>query len=69
MPRSAENSVMQVYEMQIGTEWTKELSNGGQFFARAGLEAQVWDVPGATLGLLDQNIGFVGGVLAFGINR
>lgn len=66
---SAENSVMQVYEMQIGTEWTKELSNGGQFFARAGLEAQVWDVPGATLGLLDQNIGFVGGVLAFGINR
>ncbi|WP_145346975.1 Lpg1974 family pore-forming outer membrane protein [Rosistilla ulvae] len=65
-PIASSQEVMPVLEMQLGGEYSQELW-GTHAFARAAFETQLWELPPTALGLLDQNIGFVGVTFSTGI--
>ena len=62
------NQTMPIWEMQLGLEYNRKTSYGN-LFARAGVEAQVWDVPPVVIGLFDTHIGFFGPTFAIGVER
>ncbi len=57
---------MPVIEMQLGGEYTRQV-RGTQTFVRAAFETQFWELPPSVIGLLDQNIGFIGVTFSGGI--
>ncbi|QDV69743.1 hypothetical protein Poly24_34600 [Rosistilla carotiformis] len=65
-PISSSQEVMPVMELQLGGEYSQELW-GTHAFARAAFETQLWELPPSALGLLDQNIGFVGVTFSTGV--
>jgi hypothetical protein len=65
---SVSDQVVSIWEMRVGAE-RKWASDHGVVFARAGVEAQLWEMPPILLGLGDQNIGFVGPTFAIGLIR
>jgi hypothetical protein len=66
-PIASSQDVMPVMELQMGGEFSKELWGNTTTFARAAFETQLWELPPSALGLLDQNIGFVGVTFSTGI--
>ncbi len=66
-PISSSQDVLPVMEMQIGTQYSKNIWGNTHAFARAAFESQLWELPPTAVGLLDQNIGFVGITLSAGI--
>jgi len=63
-----EEHLMQVWEFQVGGEWSRTTECGNRLFARAVYEAQVWEWAPA-LGLLGSDIGFVGPTFSLGVAR
>ncbi|HUT12303.1 MAG TPA: hypothetical protein VMY42_17530 [Thermoguttaceae bacterium] len=63
-----EEHLMQVWEFQVGGEWSRTTESGNRLFARAVYEAQVWEWAPA-LGLLGSDIGFVGPSFSLGVAR
>jgi hypothetical protein len=51
--------LMQIWECQIGVEWSHETKSGLRWSARAVYETQVWNWS-PSLGLFDMNVGLVG---------
>ncbi|NQT15669.1 MAG: hypothetical protein HQ582_23130 [Planctomycetes bacterium] len=65
---SAEDHVMQVYEVNLGVEWSRCLSNGGEIAVAALWESQVWEwAPVA--GLIHQDVGLSGPTLQVAFTR
>jgi len=60
--------LMQVWEFQVGGEWSRTTDCGSRLFVRGVYEAQVWEWAPA-LGLLGADIGFVGPTLSLGVAR
>ncbi len=60
-----DDHLVQIYEIQLGVEWTKCTRSGAKLYARAVLEAQTWQAPL----IVDSTFGFVGPSFAFGIER
>lgn len=63
------NEVVTVGELQLGVEWARFLDNGARVYARAGVEAQAWNIPSPALGLLDDTTGLIGATMAIGFER
>jgi hypothetical protein len=65
---SAEDHVMQVYEVNLGIEWSRCMSGGGEITVAALWESQVWEwAPVA--GLIHQDIGLSGPTLQVAFTR
>ena len=62
------NQTLPIWEVQLGLEYNHDISNGA-LFARAGVEAQVWQVPPVLLGLGDDHLGFFGPTFSIGWER
>jgi len=62
------NQTLPIWEIQLGLEYNRE-TGFGDLFARAGVEAQVWEVPPVLLGLGDDHLGFFGPTFAIGLER
>lgn len=63
------NEVVTVGELQLGVEWARFLDNGARVYARAGVEAQAWNIPSPALGLLDDTTGLIGATMSIGLDR
>ena len=63
--------LVEIYEIQVGAEWSRMMCGGYRVAGRVVLEAQAWELaPGpGPLGLFDTNIGFVGPSFALAIER
>jgi hypothetical protein len=75
-----DDHVLEIYEIQVGAEWSKTMSAGFRLTGRVVLEGQVWDLaqgPGALgladanlgSGVFDTNLGFVGPSFSLAIER
>lgn len=66
-----DDQVLEIYEIQVGAEWSKTMCGGWRFTGRAVLEGQVWELaPGpGPVGLFDTNLGFVGPSFSLAIER
>ena len=62
------NDNMMVWEIGLGPQWQMALASGGSFFARGGLEAQIYQ-PSASGTIDSGNMGLAGFSFALGINR
>ena len=60
-----DQQVLEIYEIRMGGEWSRDLANGARFYTQAVYEAQAWNVAPIILGIGDSQIGFSG--LAFNI--
>lgn len=63
--------LVEIYEIQVGAEWSKVTCSGYRVAGRVVLEGQAWELaPGpGPLGLFDTNIGFVGPSFSLAIER
>jgi hypothetical protein len=59
---TAEDHLMQVYQANLGIEWSRTLARGGQISAAVLWEAQAWEWA-PVLGLIHQDIGLTGPTL------
>jgi hypothetical protein len=66
-----DDQLVEIYEIQVGAEWSRMMCGGYRVAGRVVLEAQAWELaPGpGPLGLFDTNIGFVGPSFALSIER
>lgn len=64
----ADQHMMQVWEFQIGTEFTRTTRRGSTIALRGALEGQAWEWA-PVLGLLGADIGFFGPTVAFEVRR
>ncbi|HEY5315469.1 MAG TPA: Lpg1974 family pore-forming outer membrane protein, partial [Pirellulales bacterium] len=62
------NDNMMIWELGLGPQWQMPLACGGSFFARGGLEAQIYQ-PSASGTIDSGNMGLAGFSFAMGINR
>ncbi|HWC91092.1 MAG TPA: Lpg1974 family pore-forming outer membrane protein [Pirellulales bacterium] len=62
------NDNMTIWEIGVGPQWQMPLACGGSFFARGGLEAQIYQ-PSASGTIDSGNMGLAGFSFALGINR
>ena len=56
------------WEMQLGLQYER-CTRYGLLFGRAGVEAQLWQLPPVIAGIGDQSIGLLGPVFAIGLSR
>ncbi len=61
------NHVLQVWEMQVGVEWSRQLSSGARFFLGAFLEGQVWELPSSPFAI-SSDLGFFGPTFSVGLD-
>lgn len=61
--------MLEIYEMRLGGEWSRDLAYGARFYSQVTYEAQAWNMAPVALGLLDSQIGFSGVAINFGIAR
>jgi len=68
---TVDDQVLEVYEIQVGAEWSRTTCAGWRLTGRVVLEGQVWELaPGpGPLGLFDTNLGFVGPSFSLAIER
>jgi hypothetical protein len=66
-----DDHLVEIYEIQVGAEWSRMMCGGYRVAGRVVLEAQAWELaPGpGPLGLFDTNIGFVGPSFSLAIER
>jgi hypothetical protein len=60
--------LVQVWEVQVGFEYSRQLASGARLFGSAFLEAQVWEW-GVPLGISGSDLGFFGPTVGVGIAR
>ncbi len=65
---TANQHMMEIYEIRFGGRWTRDYGSN-RLFAQVVYEGQAWELPPIALGILDQNIGFVGPSFSIGIER
>lgn len=65
----ADQQTLEIFELRLGAEWSRDLGNGARFFTQTAYEAQVWNVAPIALGLLDSQVGFSGLAFNIGIAR
>jgi hypothetical protein len=62
------NDNMTIWEIGLGPQWQRALASGGSFFARGGVEAQLYQPSGS--GTIDSgNMGLAGFTFAMGVVR
>jgi hypothetical protein len=66
-----DDQLVEIYEIQVGAEWSRMMCSGYRVAGRVVLEGQAWELaPGpGPLGLFDTNIGFVGPSFSLAIER
>jgi hypothetical protein len=65
---SVYDQTVSVLEMRLGLQYER-CTRFGVFFTRAGVEAQLWEIPPVVAGLGDSNIGLFGPTFALGFSR
>jgi YD repeat-containing protein len=65
---SVYDQTVSVLEMQLGVKYER-CTQMGVFFSRAGVEAQLWEMPPVVGGLGDSNVGLFGPTFALGLSR
>lgn len=71
MSAGVDDHLLEIYEIQVGAEWSRMTCSGCRIAGRVVLEGQAWELapcPGP-LGLFDTNIGFVGPSFSLAIER
>jgi hypothetical protein len=63
-----EEHLVQVWEVQVGFEYSRQLASGSRLFGAALLEAQVWEW-NSPFGVSGGDLGFFGPTVAVGIAR
>jgi hypothetical protein len=58
-----------IFEMRLGVEWSRELSNGARFYTQTVYEAQYWQSAQLTNGLGGMDVGFTGVAVNIGLAR
>ena len=61
--------MLEIYEMRLGGEWSRDLAYGARFYSQVTYEAQAWNMAPIALGLVDSQIGFSGVAFNIGIAR
>jgi hypothetical protein len=61
--------MLEIYEMKLGGEWSRDLDYGARFYTQLTYEAQAWNMAPIALGLADSQIGFSGVAFNIGIAR
>jgi len=57
-----------IAEAQLGVQWSKPRSKGGDWFVRGAAESQYWS--GGVIGDGDtEDLGLIGGIIAIGLTR
>jgi hypothetical protein len=71
MSAGVDDQLVEIYEIQVGAEWSKMMCGGCRVAGRVVLEGQAWELAPAPgpLGLFDTNIGFVGPSFSLAIER
>ncbi|MFO0872028.1 MAG: hypothetical protein U0935_24135 [Pirellulales bacterium] len=64
-----DQQVLEIYEMRMGGEWSRDLDNGARFYAQVLYEAQAWNIAPILLGIGDSQIGFSGVAVNVGLAR
>jgi hypothetical protein len=65
---SVADQTVSVLELQLGLEHQR-CTRFGLFFARVGVETQLWELPPVLLGLGDRNVGLLGPTFLVGLRR
>lgn len=58
-----------IFEMRLGVEWSRELSNGARFYTQTVYEAQYWQSAQLFDGLGGMDVGFTGVAANIGLAR
>lgn len=64
-----QGSFTQIVEANVGIEWGRDLMSGSRIFVRGMFENQSWRFPTVHPQIIPGDAGFIGGTLAFGIDR
>jgi histidyl-tRNA synthetase len=58
-----------MFEMRLGVEWSRELSNGARFYTQTVYEAQYWQSAQLFNGAGGMDVGFTGVAFNIGLAR
>lgn len=68
-PLEGTQRTLGIFEMRLGVEWSRELSNGARFYTQTVYEAQYWQSAQLFNGLGGMDVGFTGVAVNIGLAR